>query len=263
MNDRRLNHISFVLLAVLLLAGCRGTQSSDPPVHLNRNMDFQSRYDPQTRNTFFDDNRSMRTPVPGTVARGMLREDERFYAGRNTDGSFLEEIPVPTTRELLLRGQRRYDIFCAVCHGRAGDGQGIIMTGGYGFTPAPTFHSDRLRDIQDGYLYDVIARGIRTMPAYGQQVPVADRWAIVAYIRALQRSQYADEADVPPSIRAQIQQQAVGTGAGAGQAGDAGAQGDTLADPDASAPADTQGAAGAQNDASGNGAAEQPGGGNQ
>lgn len=203
-----------LLLAVLLLASCRGTEHEHTPIHLNLNMDYQERYDPQEANPFFADNRSMRPLVPGTVARGMLRENSEFYRGRTSDGSYVAEMPVPLTRALLERGQARYDIFCTPCHGAAGDGDGLITAGGFGYTPAPTYHNDRLREIEDGYLYDVIANGIRTMPAYGHQVPVADRWAIVAYIRALQRSQYADPGDVPPSIRAEIQTEA-GAPAGA------------------------------------------------
>ena len=203
-------------IAVVIGSGCRGTRSDEAPVHLNLNMDFQERYDPQEANPFFADNRSMRQPVPGTIARGTLREDEEFYEGRTEAGSYIEDIPVPTTRELLVRGQERYNIFCTPCHGSAGDGEGIITTA-YAFTPAPTFHSERLRDVQDGYIFDVITRGVRTMPSYAHQVPVADRWAIVAYVRALQRSQYASPEDVPPSIRADIEVQA-GGGAQAGGA---------------------------------------------
>lgn len=193
-------------LAVLALAGCRGMESSEPPIHPNLNMDFQERFDPQEPNPFFEDGMAMRTPVPGTVARGMLREDTRFYEGRTEQGELVERMPVPVTRELLERGQERYNIYCAVCHGRTGDGEGIIMTGDYGYTQAPTYHSDRLREVSDGYLYDVITNGIRTMPGYAHQVPVADRWAIVAYMRALQRSQYAPEEDLPSSVLAQIEQ---------------------------------------------------------
>jgi mono/diheme cytochrome c family protein len=148
----------------------------------------------------------MRTPPSGTVARGLLKADSRFYAGRTEAGEYVERAPVPVTRALLERGQERYDIYCTVCHGRAGDGNGIIMTGNYGYTPAPTYHSERLRNVTDGYLYDVIANGIRNMPGYAQQIPVSDRWAIVVYIRALQRSQNASEGDVPESITAQIEQ---------------------------------------------------------
>lgn len=193
-------------LAVLALAGCRGMESSEPPIHPNLNMDFQERFDPQEPNPFFEDGMAMRTPVPGTVARGMLREDTRFYEGRTEQGELVERLPVPVTRELLERGQERYNIYCAVCHGRTGDGEGIITAGDYGYTQAPTYHDERLREVSDGYLYDVITNGVRTMPGYAHQVPVADRWAIVAYMRALQRSQYATEEDLPSSVLAQIEQ---------------------------------------------------------
>ena len=188
-------------VAALVLASCRGTESAKPPIHLNRNMDHQQRFDPHEANAFFVDGRSMRPPVPGTVARGLLRDDVRFHEGRNPDGSFVTEMPVPLTMELLERGRERYDIFCAPCHGGAGDGQGLITTGGYGYTPAPTVHSDRLREMADGYLYDVIANGMNTMPSYAHQIPTADRWAIVSYVRALQRSQHADASDVPTDVR--------------------------------------------------------------
>ncbi len=120
-------------------------------------------------------------------------------------------MPIPLTIELLEHGQTRYDIFCTPCHGAAGDGEGIITTGDFGYTPATTYHSDRLREVTDGYLYDVITNGVRTMPAYAHQIPVADRWAIVAYVRALQRSQNASESDVPAVLLDDIRR-----GAGAG-----------------------------------------------
>ena len=226
-----------ILLSTLALGACRGTESGSSPVHLVRNMDAQERFDPQEANSFFADGRAMRPVVPGTVARGMLKEDSRFYEGRNEGGGYVDRVPLPMTRELLLRGQERFNIFCAPCHGRAGDGEGIITTGGFGFTPAPTFHSDRLRDISDGYLYEVIANGIRTMPAYGHQVPVADRWAITAYIRALQRSQNAAQEDVPASVRAEIGSQTSGT-SGAAAAAQGGAAADTAATPDNGNPQD-------------------------
>lgn len=203
-----------LLLAVLALSvltvGCRGSLSEKPPVHPNLNMDFAQHFEPQEVNTFFEDGRAMRPPVPGTVARGLLMEDTEFFLGRTETGEYIAEMPVPLTRELLERGLERYNIYCAVCHGRAGDGQGIIMVGnggnGYGYTPASSYHDDRLQQTTDGYLYDVVANGVRNMPGYAQQIPVADRWAIVAYIRALQRSQEAREGDLPPSILEQIRQ---------------------------------------------------------
>ncbi len=209
----------FLAVLTVTLASCRGTQSDAPPIHLNLNMDYQERFDPQEANPFFEDNRSMRPLVAGTVARGMLRDDAIFYEGRTPEGGFAVANPIPTTREVLSRGQERYTIYCAVCHGDAGDGQGIVSTGGYGYTPATSYHDERLRQVPDGYMYDVIANGVRTMPPYGHQVPPADRWAIVAYIRALQRSQYASADDVPASIRGDLSRRATsgdapGNGAG-------------------------------------------------
>lgn len=183
---------AFGLFALVVLFGaCRGSLHDQPPVHINPNMDWQERFDPQEANPFFADGRAMRPPVPGTVARGFLKEDTAFYHGRGSDGAFVANNPVSETAELLARGQKRYDIYCGVCHGLAGDGKGIIMTGNYGYVPAPTYHSDMLRAVPDGYLFDVISNGVRSMPGYAQQIPVADRWAITSYIRALQRSQYS------------------------------------------------------------------------
>jgi mono/diheme cytochrome c family protein len=203
-----MNRFALTLLAAVVLVGCRGTKSENTPIHPNLNMDFQEKFEPQEENPYFADNRAMRVPVAGTIARGFLREDVGFFTGRTEDGLYLETMPVAITPELLARGQERYNIFCSVCHGKSGDGQGIIMVGnggrGYGYTPAPTYHDDKYlpggdKD-EDGYLYDVVANGYNSMPGYAQQIAVADRWAIVAYIRALQRSQLADGADLPGDI---------------------------------------------------------------
>ncbi|WP_372637836.1 c-type cytochrome [Fodinibius sp.] len=180
----------------MVLASCRGQISEKPPVHPNMNMDQQERFEPQERNEFFDDNRAMRQPVEGTIARGNLKADKAYYQGINEDSSYVNEIPAELTRSFLYRGKDRYEVFCTPCHGIAGDGQGIIMTNNYGFVPAPSFHIDRLRNESDGYIYSTIANGIRNMPSYAQQIPVKDRWAIVAYVRALQQSQNATEEEI-------------------------------------------------------------------
>ncbi len=193
-------------VAALVLTGCRGMESDQPPIHPNLDMDYQERFNAQDANDFFADGAAMRTPVPGTIARGLLRDDTELYAGRTEDGSFVEVNPVEVSREFLERGQERYDIYCEVCHGLSGDGNGVIMEGGYGYTPAPTFHSDVLREETDGYLYDVVTNGVRSMPGYGTQIAVKDRWAIVAYMRALQRSQAASEDDLPESARIQLEE---------------------------------------------------------
>ncbi len=167
-------------------------------------MDFQERFDPQEANAFFADGRSMRPPVPGTVARGFLNEDVRFYEGIDESGNPVDIAPVAITMALLERGRKQYDIYCAVCHGKAGDGLGPIMTGKFGYVPAPSYHTDALRAMPDGHYYGAIANGIRTMPSYAQQISVADRWAIVAYIRALQKSQYALESEIPASVLEEV-----------------------------------------------------------
>lgn len=196
--------LAFLVLTVVFLAGCRQTISEREPFHINPNMDWQERFDPQEPNPMFADGRAMRPPVPGTVARGFLREDTRFYQGREADGSLVQTMPVALSAELLARGQERYGIYCAVCHGDAGDGEGVIMVGnngqGYGYVRAPSFHLERLQDETDGHMYNVITNGVNNMPPYGPQVAVADRWAIVAYIRALQRSQNATQGDVPAGV---------------------------------------------------------------
>ncbi len=199
-----------LLALVLLVAGCRGQRSGSTPIHPNLNMDFQERFEEQEANPFFANDAAMRTPVPGTVKRGGLRTTANapFFQGRDASGAYVGSAPVAVTAEVLARGRERYDIYCQVCHGQSGDGRGIIMVGnggqGYGYTPAPTYHSDYLRGVPDGYLFDVITNGVRSMPSYAHEVAPADRWAIVAYVRALQRSQNAAPADLPEPERRRL-----------------------------------------------------------
>ncbi len=185
-----------IMLVGLMLAGCRGTISEKPAIHPNMNMDQQPRKEAQEVNNFFEDGRSMRQPVEGTVARGYRKADLAYYEGVDASGEWIAENPVEVTRSFLYRGQERYDIFCTPCHGKVGDGRGIIMTGQYGYVPAPTFHQDRLREAPDGEIYSAIYNGVRNMPSYAHQVPVEDRWAIVSYVRALQASQNVSEEDI-------------------------------------------------------------------
>ncbi|MEX0594089.1 MAG: c-type cytochrome [Balneolaceae bacterium] len=185
-----------LVLGSMLLVSCRGQLTDKEPVHLQRNMMFQERFEAQERNPFFENEMAMREPVEGTIARGGLREDAALYEGLDEEGNFVETSPVGMSEELLRRGQNRYDIYCAVCHGGTGDGQGIIMTGQFGYVPAPTFHQDRIREMPDGEIYSAIKNGVRNMPAYAHQVDTGDRWAIVSYIRALQLSQNASARDV-------------------------------------------------------------------
>jgi mono/diheme cytochrome c family protein len=195
MNALRYLKIAAVVAAVFLTA-CRGQTSEDPPIHPNLNMDQQTRVEAQEYNEFFTDNRAMRQPVEGTMARGGLRQDKAMFEGINEDSSFIEENPIEITKEFLIRGQTQYETYCTPCHGVTGDGQGIVVTGQYGLVPPPSYHIDRLRNQGDGYMYSVIANGIRTMRPYAHQIEVKDRWAIVAYVRALQRSQNIQETEM-------------------------------------------------------------------
>jgi hypothetical protein len=186
-------------LILVLIIGCyRGSPSEDPPIHINPNMDDQPKYKAQAASEFFKNGSAMRMPEPGTVARGDLREDKAYYEGKNADGSLVENMPVEITLDLLRRGQERFNIYCSPCHDRTGSGQGIVVK--KGFLPPPSFHLDRLREAPDGHFFDVISHGLRNMPAYNHQVQVADRWAIIAYIRALQRSEHATKSDVPGEL---------------------------------------------------------------
>lgn len=182
-------NISAFLLSGLFMLSCRGQISEKPPIHPNPNMDFQERFNAQEVNTFFENNMAMRPPVEGTIARGHLKQDDAYYQGLDEEGNLVEEIPVEVTSDFIYRGKERYDIYCSVCHGGTGDGRGVIMTGQYGYVPAPSFHTDNIRQMPDGHFYSAITNGIRNMPSYATQIKVEDRWAIVAYIRALQRSQ--------------------------------------------------------------------------
>jgi mono/diheme cytochrome c family protein len=178
-----------MVLSLLLLAGCRQKMADQP------------RYEPLARSTFFEDGRAARPLVEGTVARGELRGDELLYTGKE-GGKPADLFPFPATLAVLTRGQQRYNIFCSPCHDRVGTGQGTIVRRGY--RVPPSFHIDRLREAPAGYFFDVISNGFGVMPDYAQQVQPEDRWAIVAYIRALQLSQHAALADVPEDQRQQL-----------------------------------------------------------
>jgi len=157
-------------------------------------MHVQPRYNPLAKSDFFADQRSARPLVPNTVARGDLRDNSYFYSGKfgDTPGDYM---PFPVTDDVLSRGRERFNIYCAPCHSRVGDGNGIIPQRGY--RHPPSYHIERLRKAPLGYFFDVMTNGFGAMPDYSSQIPPRDRWCIVAYIRALQLSQNATSADVP------------------------------------------------------------------
>jgi len=158
-------------------------------------MHVQPRQNPLSRSDFYSDHRSARPLVEGTVARGQLREDTYLYTGKigNNPGDLM---PFPVTKDVLERGRERYNIFCAPCHSRVGDGNGFVPSRGFARKP-PSFHILRLQKAPAGYFFDVITNGFGIMPDYASQIPVKDRWDIVAYVRALQLSQNTTLADVP------------------------------------------------------------------
>jgi mono/diheme cytochrome c family protein len=172
---------SLGLLAILATAGCR------------QDMHDQPRFKPLAESDFYPDLRSARQPVEGTVARGQLHEDAYFYTGKvgNDPGDYM---PFPVTEEVLQRGRQRFDIYCAPCHSRLGDGNGMVPQ--RGFRHPPSYHDERLRKAPLGYFFDVITNGFGAMPDYAEQIAPRDRWCIVAYIRALQLSQNATQADL-------------------------------------------------------------------
>jgi len=166
-----------------------------------QDMHDQPRYKPLARSAFFDDGRASRPLLAGTIAQGHLREDEALYTGKAGDEP-VSTFPFPITESVLRRGQERFNIYCSPCHGRIGNGDGMVVR--RGLRKPPSYHIDRLRESPVGYFYDVISNGIGAMPDYAAQIEPEDRWDIVAYIRVLQRSQHATIADVPPDQRAKL-----------------------------------------------------------
>jgi mono/diheme cytochrome c family protein len=167
------------------------------------NMRDQPRYDPLEPSTFFADQRSVRLSVPGTVPQGAADQSQEYFTGRTSEELLLEEMPVQATVEMMERGQERYNIYCAPCHGIDGYGEGMIVQ--RGFPPPQSLHTDRLRGAPDGHFYDVITNGFGRMFDYSYRIQPDDRWAIVAYIRAMQLSQFASEQDVPADQRQQLE----------------------------------------------------------
>ena len=174
----------------LAAAGCR------------QDMHDQPKYKAQAKSDFFIDNRAGRPLVEGTVARGFLRADTLLYTGK-VDGKLAETFPFAVTTEVMTRGLERYNIFCSPCHSRTGEGDGLVVRRGY--RRPPSFHDERLRTIAAGHFFDVITKGFGAMPDYAAQIPVEDRWAIVAYVRAIQRSHQSTLANVPAAERARLE----------------------------------------------------------
>ena len=187
--------VALVLAMCALLGACR------------QDMHNQPKYRGLRASTFFADGSSARPLVEGTVARGTLQEDEAFFTGK-IDKATVKEFPIAVDEALVNRGEERYNIYCSPCHDKTGGGNGMVIQRGFARQP-PSYHIDRLRQADVGYFYDVITNGFGVMPDYRAQIAPRDRWAIVAYIRALQYSQRASVADVPSDKRGELDTPAV------------------------------------------------------
>ena len=191
---------ALALTSVVALSGCvRGCTSSQPPIHLNPSMDDQPKARAQSSSTFFFDGASMRQPVPGTVPIGGLKEDAAFFTGKGADGQFVAKIPVTVDGALLERGRQRYSIYCQPCHDARGDGKGILFQRGN--VPTASFHQDTILKYPDGQIFDVITNGKGLMAGYRWPIPPADRWAIVAYVRELERKRSASATGAPADTK--------------------------------------------------------------
>lgn len=179
------------LVACLILLGCD-----------QQDMVVQPKLRPLQESAFFADGQASRPPVPGTVARGQLQSDRAFYTGES-DGKLIDTIPLTITPAVLERGRERFTIYCSPCHDRTGSGHGMIVR--RGFTAPPTYHQERLRDAPAGHFFRVITNGYGAMYSYASRVAPEDRWAIVAYIRALQLSQHARLSDLPADDRSKVE----------------------------------------------------------
>ena len=214
-----------VTIAVVALAGWRGQRSIKPPLEIFPDMDHQPRIDPQHESNFFADGRGARPPVAGTVPLGYTLPNSYYSTGANnfalaknpgafsggTDyyntgkigDSYGDGLPVDVTPALMERGRQRFDINCSICHGATGAGNGIVKQ--FGLSTVATLQDARLRSMPEGQIFNTITNGKNTMGAYGPQITVEDRWAIIAYVRALQRSQNAKLDDVPAARRAELE----------------------------------------------------------
>lgn len=189
----------FILLVLAgALSGCGLRPAGNTtPLQVHPDMDSQPKYKAQAASAFFADGRANRPAIAGTIAQGHLNDDDILMTGKDASGNLIKSNPLPVTEELLKRGQERFNINCSACHGRLGDGNGAVKTRSFGALNPANLHEPRLREVADGHIFDVVTHGIRTMQALGGNIPVNDRWAIVSYVRALQRSQNANIKDVP------------------------------------------------------------------
>lgn len=193
---------SLLLLSAFTFAGCSNFPSRQPPIWVWFDMKQQDKFKPQASSTYFADGRTSRRPVEGSISRESYRADVPYSTGINADNTYVARNPEALTRENLLRGQSRFDVYCAPCHDRTGSGRGVVPAKAV-WVPG-NLHDDRIVNMVDGEIYHVISNGRRTMPGYRFQIPEKDRWAVVAYVRALQRSWRGNMNDVPADLQSKV-----------------------------------------------------------
>lgn len=207
----------FVIVATVSILGFRSDKFTQTPVWVFPDMDIQARYEPQGKNEFYANEMDDRPMVPGTVQRGYgwekkevfsddyqwdVIDNPSMYSGKKENGDWYEGFPIDVTPALLKTGQEKYDIFCTVCHGEVGDGNGITKK--YGMAATPTYHDDRLRSMAEGEIFNTITNGKNLMGAYGMKLDPEERWAVIAYVRALQLANNATIEDVPQQNRREL-----------------------------------------------------------
>lgn len=204
----------FVVVLSVSILGFRGSLSTRSPLEVFPDMDHQSKYKPQAESRFFADGRADRPRLPGTVAYGrttdvpdtnFLKADSVLFEGKDAKGAWVSGFPSAVTvdpSKLLERGQERYTIYCAPCHGALGDGNGITKQ--YGMGATPSYHDDRLRKMSEGEIFNTITHGKGNMLSYADKLVAQDRWAVIAYVRALQRAAHTTAADVPPGHKSEL-----------------------------------------------------------
>ncbi len=201
--------LAFLCVALVSILGFRGMTSTKPPKEVFPDTFFpemsrQAKFKPQAATPFFADGRTDRPLPAGVVPRGELREDDFLYQGKNANGEFARGFPeeILINAQLMARGQERYNIYCLPCHGALGDGNGITKS--YGMGATPTYHDDRLRQMPEGEIFNTITHGKNTMMSYADKLAPQDRWAVIAYVRALQRAAHGTPDDVPPSHKPEL-----------------------------------------------------------
>lgn len=200
----------FTILAFVSILGLPGSKSSRPPLYIFPDMDWQAKYLPQRSNTFFKNAMNDRPCLEHAISRGQGWErkavfdatyqylpslHKELYTGKDATGAFVTGFPLEVDEALMQEGQKKYTLFCQVCHGASGDGNGITKQ--YGMIATPSYHDDRIRQMPEGEIFNTITHGKNTMGGYGDKLSPAERWAVIAYVRALQRSQNASIDDVP------------------------------------------------------------------